>query len=107
MKKKNQNMQIIASKKKGSKSVTIHLENELTIFSIEGMKDQIIDTVNKFEDIKIELKNVNNMDLTFVQLLYSIKITAEEQDKKVTFNADISEDIKTLFENSDLSKIIM
>jgi len=107
MKKKNQNIQIIPSRKKGSKAVTINLENELTIFSVEGMKDKIFEAVKKYNDIKFELQNINNMDLTFVQMLYSVRKTAQEKNKKVSFNTELSDDIMSLFNNSDLNKILM
>ena len=107
MKKKDENIQVIPSKKKGSDELTIKLENELTIFSVENMKDKIFDAVKKYNNIKFELKNINNMDLTFVQLLYSVRKTAQELNKKVSFTAELSEDIKSLFDNTDLNKILM
>lgn len=107
MKRKEKNMQIKSSTKKGESHANILLENELTIFSIESMKDKIIETVLKYDDIKIELKNVDNMDLSFVQLLYSIKITANKLNKKVSFDVSLSDDIKSLFNNSDLSKVLI
>jgi len=102
----NTNIQIKPSKKKGEKKVSILLENELTIFSIEKMHKKIIDAVKKNDEIEFELKNISNMDLTFIQLFFSIKMSAEKLKKKVTINADLSEDVKSLFENSDLNKVL-
>jgi MFS superfamily sulfate permease-like transporter len=107
MKRKEENIQIKPSKKKGENLVNIILENELTIFSIEIMKDKIIEAVMKYDQIGFELKNVNNIDLTYIQLLYSIKKTAEKLNKKVSFNVELSDDIKSLLNNSDLSKVLI
>lgn len=100
------NIQIKPSKKKGEKKVSILLENELTIFSIEKMHSKIIDAVKKYDEIEFHLKNITNMDLTFVQFFYSIRQTAQKTKKNVSIEANLSEDIKSLFENADLIKIL-
>lgn len=103
---KNKNIQIIPSKKKGEKKVSLVLENELTIFSIEKIREKIIESVLKYDEIDFQLKNITNMDLTFIQLFYSIKVTSEKLNKKVAFNIDLAEDVKSLFINSDLYKVL-
>ena len=107
MKKKEKIIQIKPSKKKGESSVSIILEKELTILSLEGAKDKIIDAVAKYDNIEFVLKAINNMDLAFVQLIYSIKETAKVQNKKITFNMELTDDIKLLFNNSDLIKVLI
>lgn len=102
----NKNIQIIPSKKKGENKVSLVLENELTIFSIEKMREKIIDSVLRYDEIDFQLKNITNMDLTFIQLFYSIKVTSEKLNKKVSFNIDLAEDVKSLFVNSDLYKVL-
>lgn len=102
----NKNIQIIPSNKKGEKKVSLVLENELTIFSIEKIREKIIESVLKYDEIDFQLKNITNMDLTFIQLFYSIKVTSEKLNKKVAFNIDLAEDVKSLFINSDLYKVL-
>ena len=106
MKTKDKNIQIKPSKKKGEKRVSIILENELTIFSIEKMKESILDAINKHDIIDFELKNISNMDLAFVQLFFSIKSSSESLNKKISINADLTDDINSLFNNSDLTKVL-
>jgi len=107
MKMKNGNLFLIPSKIKGEKKIRITLKNELTIYSIESIKDKIIESVMNYDQIEFEIKEVNSMDLSFIQLLYSIKITAETLKKIVSFNVNLSDDIKSLFNNSDLSKVLI
>lgn len=107
MKREERNIQIKPSKKKGESMANIILENELTIFSIESMKDKIIEAVMKYDHVEFALKNVNNVDMTFIQLLYSVKKTAETLNKKVSFDVELSDDIKSLLNNSDLSKVLI
>ena len=106
MKTNDRNIKIKPSKKKGESKVSIILENELTIFSVEAIKDNIIEAIKKYDMIEFVLKNISNMDLTFVQLFYSIKISAEKLNKKVSFDVELSDDIESLFENSDLNKAL-
>jgi hypothetical protein len=70
------------------------------------MREKIIESVLKYDEIDFQLKNVNNMDLTFIQLFYSIKVTSERLNKKVVFNIDLANDVKSLFINSDLYKVL-
>ena len=107
MKAKDKNIQIKPSKKKGENKVSIMLENELTIFSIENMKDKIIEAVKKYDIIEFKLNNVSNMDLTFVQLFYSIKTFAERLNKKISFDVELPDDIESLFSNSGLNKVLL
>lgn len=102
----NKNIQIIPSKMKGENKVSLVLENELTIFSIEKMREKIIESVLKYDEIDFQLKNITNMDLTFIQLFYSIKATSEKLNKKVVFNIDLANDVESLFINSDLYKVL-
>lgn len=98
-------MQIKKAKTKGVKKVNILLDNELTIYSIEEMKDKIIKTFNDNQEIDFTIKKVSNMDLSFVQFLFSLNQSAKKMNKKVTFHTDLNDDIHSLFENSDINKI--
>ncbi|MFO7844478.1 MAG: STAS domain-containing protein [Bacteroidales bacterium] len=98
-------MQIKKSKSKGVKKVHILLDNELTIYSIEEMKDKIIKAFKENEEIEFTLKKVSNMDLSFIQFLFSLNQSAKKLHKKVVFNTDFNENVQSLFENSDIHKI--
>lgn len=104
MKSKEKNIQLIPS---GNKKVVIILEHELTIFTIEKIKSKIIDAFHQYDFIDLNLKKVHNMDLTFVQLFYSLKVSAQKLNKKIVFKADMPDDLRSLFENSDLNKILV
>ena len=100
------NIQIQPSRKKGKKRASVILSNELSIYTIEGIKDKIVDTFKKYDEIEFKATDVKNMDLTFVQLLESIQKTAKTEGKKVEFNIDLKDENIILFENTDLNKII-
>jgi len=104
-KSENENMLLIPSKKKGESKVNITFRNELTIFSIEDIKDKVVNAVTTNDQIDFVLKDVKNMDLSFIQLIYSIKLTAKKYNKKVSFNISLSDDLMNLFINSGLGKL--
>lgn len=106
MKNTNENIYLEPSKKKNEKKVNIVFRNELTIFSIEGMKEKVNKVFADYKEINIEVKDVVNMDLSFIQLLHSLKLAASESKKKISLKVNISDDLKTLLNNSDLTKVL-
>lgn len=107
MKQKDDNVLIIASKEKTEKKVIISCENDLTISTIEKIKDKIIDSFKKNEIVECTLKNVKTIDLTFIQLFYSMQISAKKLNKKLSFKVEFSEDMNSLLSDSDLKKIFV
>lgn len=105
MKVNNENIQIRPSKKEGEKKVTIILENDLTIYSVDELKTIIVDNYKKNDEINFELKNIKNIDLTFIQLFFSLKHSAIGEGKTVSFDINMPDDLKLLFNNADINKI--
>jgi len=105
MKSEINNIYIKSSKKKGEKKVSIILENDLSIYTIENIKDKIIDSYKKNDVINFKLKNLKNIDLTFIQLVFSLKNASLKEGKTVTFDVDLPEDLDLLFRNSDIKKV--
>ncbi|MEE4197898.1 MAG: STAS domain-containing protein [Bacteroidales bacterium] len=98
-------MQIKKAKSKGVKKVNILLDHDLTIYTIEEIKDKIIQTFNANQEIDFTLKNVNNLDLSFIQFLYSLSQSAKARGKRIVFTAEFNDEIQALLENSDIRKI--
>ncbi|MBI9052529.1 MAG: hypothetical protein JEY96_01845 [Bacteroidales bacterium] len=105
MKANKSKIHIAPSKNKEEKKVKITFENDLTIYSIEDFKAKFIEAYNKYDVINIKLKNVNNVDLTFIQLLYSLKEDSKKTNKSISFDFEFPEDLELLLNNSDLSKV--
>lgn len=103
---KNDNINIIPSINKEENKVTIVLSNELTIYTIENIKDEFDKFIDKFNQIEIVSDNIKNMDLSFVQLIKSIQKTALKKGKFLTINIELKEETKNLFENTSINRII-
>ena len=99
-------IQVKPSRKKGESKVEINLIDELTIYSIEDIKDDITEAVNKYEIIEIIGKSIKNMDLTFVQLIKSVQKTAEKTKKTLILDIELNEEQNVLFNNTDITRII-
>ena len=102
----NKKIKIKPAKKKGESKVEIVLGEELTIYTIEDIRNDILEAVNKYNDIVLTGSEIKNMDLSFIQLIESIKKTIVNSKKKLTLNINLSEENRLLFDNTDISKVI-
>ncbi len=86
----------------------ITLEEDLSINNTENNQIETIKkTVNENNNIRIVLKNVEDIDLTVIQLLYSIKKTCEKEDKKLEFDIKLPQKLDTLLKNTGFDKQII
>ncbi|MCG8411940.1 MAG: hypothetical protein MI739_11725 [Bacteroidales bacterium] len=99
------NIQVKSSKKKGEKKVTITLKNDLTINNIEECKEEISKAFDKNQILDFKLKEIKNIDLTFIQFFYALKQESEKQEKKINFDTDFPQDVMALLNNTDLYKV--
>lgn len=106
MKKEKKNIQIRLSKKKGESKAEISFSEELSIYTIEKLKDDVIKTVKEYDNIELIGNDIKTMDLAFVQLIYSIQKTSKNLGKNVSLKIKLDEENKTLFDNTDLTRII-
>ena len=91
---------IKADESNSNENGTILMQGDLTISNIEGVKEQVLTAMNDFTNITVKLNDVENMDLSFVQLLYSISKTAKSRNSKIQFDINLSETIQTLLNHS-------
>ena len=103
---KARNIEIRENKKAKGKSVDVIFKEELTIYFIEKIKEDFIKTFTKYDNIKIILKDVINIDLSFLQFIYSLQKSAKKNNKTLSFDIKISKEIQLLINNSGLEKIL-
>jgi len=103
---KASNIEFREKKKAKGKSVDVIFKEELTIYSIEKIKEDFSKAFTKYNNIKITLKDVTNIDLSFLQFMYSIQKSAKKNNKTLSFDIKISEEIQLLINNSGLEKIL-
>jgi len=105
MSNKNYKLKIIPSKNKKDRKAEVVLEKELTISVLESMQAELTGVLNEFENIEIKLKNIESIDLGFIQYLYAFQSTAETRSKNVTLKAECNEETETLLINTGLYRL--
>ncbi|MGE0088218.1 MAG: hypothetical protein AB7S50_01935 [Bacteroidales bacterium] len=105
MSNKDYKLKIIPSKNKKENKVEILLEKELTISVLESMQAELTGVLNEFETIEIKLKNIETIDLGFIQYLYAFQSTAETRSKIVTLTAACNTETENLLVNTGLYRL--
>jgi ABC-type transporter Mla MlaB component len=94
--------------KNDMKSATVFLEGNLLLSNASEVKNEISYAVSKFEHLELVLKNIENIDLSFIQLLYAFRKASLQLDRTISIDLELPADIKALIDNSgfnDLSNI--
>ena len=76
-------------KKTDSKALEFIIENEATIRNEEEFYNLFNSQINNSDNFLIKLKNIKNIDLSFIQLLLSIRKTLNNLNKELTFEIEI------------------
>ncbi|RLD57152.1 MAG: hypothetical protein DRJ01_14225 [Bacteroidetes bacterium] len=90
---------------KQSGIANIEIQGSLTIENCDSIKNKFIKAYNNFNELNITLKNIDKIDLTTIQLLYSIAKPDNNTNKKITFNTDFPEQIINLLKTTGLNNI--
>ena len=79
--------------------------SELTVFTVEETKNSLDEFLAKDEKVKLIFENVSAIDLSYIQLLYSLK-NAQNKDKVIfDFEDSITPEIEELLINTGFSEI--
>jgi len=89
------------SNKKGLNEVVF--SGQLTINNIDKIKEDLKKHLKFNKSINIITKDVENMDLTFVQLILSLIKSGKKGEFEVNTSIDVPDDIKLLLTNAGFS----
>jgi len=84
----------------------IRLSGNLTVNHSEVIHKKILSVIEKSKKITIHLDDVENIDLTIVQLLYSAKRTFLKGGKEFSTIANLPPDLSLLLERNGLKNIL-
>lgn len=84
----------------------MRFSGQLIINYIENITEIVKEKVNTSKDLDLQIDNPDSVDVTFIQLLISLKKTFEKAGKKVSLTADLKEEIKTLIANSGFDYVL-
>jgi ABC-type transporter Mla MlaB component len=84
----------------------IRFSGQLIINHIEKIAEVVKESLKTDKDLQIEIDNPDSVDVTFIQLLLSLKATLETNGKTTTINAELKPEIHTLIKNSGFQSVL-
>lgn len=76
----------------------------LVVENAQRIKKELVGMLNQLSDsVEIEINEVDNIDLSFIQLIVSFTSQLNEKGVKFRLNWNLDEDQQSLFENVGLS----
>ena len=94
----------IAKDKNGASKATLKLEQELTYSNVVDLKEEVIKHLHEFDQLHIQA-NLVQIDLTGIQLLYSIKKTCLSAKKQVFLSIKMNEELENLLVSCGFKEI--
>ncbi|HHU00859.1 STAS domain-containing protein [Xiashengella succiniciproducens] len=87
--------------------LNIEFSGQLTIVSIKKVTESVKSQLsNKPEKVVILADNVENIDITFIQLLKAIKNSGSKNGFDVTYSLRLSDDLSSLVRNAGFEKLL-
>ena len=96
---------IRSKKENGSKTQTLVLEGDLSIRNAALIKKKLAAVKFTGDIIRIHLNNVDNLDITIIQIMYSLVNTLENQGKKIEIYSELPDDLEKVLINAGFSEI--
>ncbi len=82
------------------------IRKELTIYTVLEIKDNFLNAIEKYDELDVHIQKVENIDLSFIQLIESLRKTAEEYGKTISVSAELTDETRDLVENTGFDPIL-
>jgi ABC-type transporter Mla MlaB component len=89
---------------KGEKNVRIYLGGDLSVNNLEDLVDKLKQVEKDFNEFEINISELTSFDLASIQLLISLKKTAERHKKKMKFKIELPKESWELIETTGFTK---
>jgi anti-anti-sigma regulatory factor len=104
---KSNSLEIPKSFKKGDViKATLTVDDELSYVNASVIASEIQKHITEFDELNINA-NVAHIDLTGIQLLFSIKKSCENKQKKVNFNVKMGHELKELMLKAGFNELFI
>lgn len=101
---KRRTLEIQKPTKGEPQKATLFIEDELSFINSNDIKDEVLAHINDFDLLQIHA-NISHIDLTGIQLLYSIKKSCESVKKQVKFTFNMNGELKNLVIRSGFGEL--
>lgn len=88
---------------KSDKKSIFMIEKDFSIINIEKVKKELDEIIEKHPNFHLELKNLDNFDLSSIQLLSSIK---KKLGDNFSYSVSVKEDVMTILKHSGFENIL-
>ena len=88
---------------KSDKKAIFRIEKDFSIINIEQIKQELNDIIEKNTSFHLELKNLDNFDLSSIQLLHAVK---EKMKSEFTYSIELKDEIKTIIKHSGFEYLL-
>jgi len=95
------------SKRKKVRKIMLTIEGEFTINNINLVYETIPSVFANYDNVSIKLKNINQIDLTAIQFLHSLKTIYETKGKVISIDSQLSKDDTFLMACAGFSDLII
>lgn len=99
---KNQEKSYQIAFSKGNDGSKLTLSGDLSLNSIKGIKADLSAYLNKHNTLKVLVKNADNIDLGFIQLIQSFAWTNLKSNNQVDIEFALNPDQQKLLSNSGI-----
>jgi ABC-type transporter Mla MlaB component len=89
---------------KGEKNLKIFLGGDLGVNKLDELANKLKQIEKDHTEFEVNINDVTGFDLASIQLLLSLKKTAEKHKKKIRFKMELPKDIWELCERTGFSK---
>lgn len=89
---------------KGKTNKYILKENN-TIKNIDFLKKDILTAYNKSDHMQIIGKDIKDIDITFIQLMFSIRKSSLKNNKQIDFSIDLPDELMALLEHNGFNSL--
>lgn len=99
-------LSISESRRKTVNRVNLVVEGELCLKNVLSLSKHLRPLLQKYDYLSIQLKNIVELDLASLQLIWHLKKSAGHLGKTVAINAQLASDVQQLIKTAGLNKII-
>jgi MFS superfamily sulfate permease-like transporter len=97
------NKVIVKTSGKSDKIAVFKIEKDFSIYNIEQVKKELDEIIEKNPSFKLEMKNMDNFDLSSIQLLHSLK---NKLGDEFNYSIEVKEEIKTIIKHSGFEYLL-
>lgn len=91
---------------KKNSTVNVNMAGQLNVSNMSEIKDELEKTAKGYKTIAIKIEDVEDTDLTLLQMLKAFQISCVNSKVEVAIELDLNNDYKSLFERAGLLNIL-